>query len=65
MNQDDRHQHIRTLFNEAVVLDDMERRWYLQSIEDRGLAGDVERLLESSACCGSFCSNPPVKREPE
>ncbi|WP_442511444.1 hypothetical protein SH528x_003125 [Novipirellula sp. SH528] len=49
-----RHEQIRSLFNQAVDMVDTERRWFLGSIEDRDLAADVERLLESSACCGSF-----------
>ncbi|GAA5504762.1 hypothetical protein [Novipirellula caenicola] len=54
MNHSDRHEQIRSLFNQAVHMDDTERRWFLHSIEDRDLAADVERLLESSACCGTF-----------
>ncbi|SMP47438.1 hypothetical protein SAMN06265222_102299 [Neorhodopirellula lusitana] len=50
----DRHQQTRQLFNEAVGMDGTQRRWFLQSIDDRDLAADVERLLESSACCGTF-----------
>ena len=54
MTTTDRHEQIRVLFNQAVGMDDTERRWFLSSIEDRDLAADVERLLESSACCGTF-----------
>ncbi len=54
MTHADRHEQIRSLFNQAVQMVDTERRWFLHSIEDRDLAADVERLLESSACCGSF-----------
>ncbi|EMI51956.1 hypothetical protein [Rhodopirellula sallentina] len=50
----DRHQVVRSLFNQAVALEDTERRWFLHALEDRDLAADVERLLESSACCGTF-----------
>ncbi|WP_372719558.1 hypothetical protein [Novipirellula sp.] len=50
----DRHEQIRAFFNQAVGMVDTERRWFLHSIEDRDLAADVERLLESSACCGTF-----------
>ncbi len=54
MSQPDRHTQIRDLFDQASEMEDTERRWFLQSIVDRDLAADVERLLESSACCGSF-----------
>ncbi|EMI21446.1 hypothetical protein RMSM_01632 [Rhodopirellula maiorica SM1] len=54
MNPSDRHEQIRSLFNQAVNMEDTERRWFLHSIDDRDLAADVERLLESSACCGTF-----------
>lgn len=54
MEDTDRHSKVRSLFDEAFAMEETERRWFLQSIEDRDLAADVERLIESSACCGSF-----------
>lgn len=60
MNDTDRYEQLRALFQQALAMEDMERRWFLQSIDDRDLAADVERLLESSACCGSFCDKKPA-----
>ncbi|MFG0262109.1 MAG: hypothetical protein ACF788_06950 [Novipirellula sp. JB048] len=59
MASTDRHEQIRALFNQALEMVDTERRWFLHSIEDRELAADVERLLESSRCCGSFEDQDP------
>ncbi|MFG0287423.1 MAG: hypothetical protein ACF8CQ_04575 [Rhodopirellula sp. JB044] len=52
--QSDRHKVVRSLFAQANAMEDTERRWFLQTIDDRDVAADVERLLESSACCGTF-----------
>ncbi|MCM2371052.1 hypothetical protein [Aporhodopirellula aestuarii] len=52
--ESDRHETVRTLFNQAFAMEETERRWFLQTLEDRDIAADVERLLESSACCGTF-----------
>ncbi|WP_182871148.1 hypothetical protein [Stieleria mannarensis] len=59
MNNTDRYEQLRSLFEQALEMDDTERRWFLQSINNRDVAADVERLLESSACCGSFCDKKP------
>lgn len=59
MNDTDRHEQLRSLFEQALEMEETERRWFLQSIDNRDLAADVERLLESSACCGSFCDEKP------
>ena len=63
MNNTDRHEQLRSLFEQALEMEDTERRWFLQSIDDRDVAADVERLLESSACCGSFCDKKPSPKE--
>lgn len=63
MNNTDRHEQLRSLFKQALEMEDTERRWFLQSIDNRDVAADVERLLESSACCGNFCDKKPAPTE--
>lgn len=63
MSQNDRAKRLHALFKEAFSLEDIQRRWFLHSIDDRELAADVERLLESSACCGSFTETEATREK--